>query len=942
MLLDKSSYDALNAKSLDIENLSLPQKTGSGFLNLINKSPQAGDIITIVAFALDTIRGRAIIRKKESSIIKTSHFSDSEKWEYSLINSKLAKMEAKWESLNGKLARIKTLEEGLNNLNAQFSQISTKMNGGMSNMHYQLSKELTSFNDKFHEFKADLDSKIDNTNKKLEQINHFASTFELKIKKIGHLELMQNLDNAGFRIAINPKIIESVQKEASERIYGNSKACALDKNSVLWIVTPESLPEKAGGLAEVPTEIAQNLRKIGIKAQTILPLYESVGVSRLTETDDGYEYFYGLNKPNPSRFRLLKVVDLEIPAYKDGKYKNQRVEILFKEASEDDPDSIEKIYIKNSDYFKTAHMYKSTVTADEPERFAFFSKVVYEFMKLTVDEKSQTCLRSFAPEVFARILPPDGMILNDWHGASIAALLRYKSPIEGHFGELDVHVSKKFRNMPIVNIIHNADYKGLSYENSSNMLNTLFDKYAADIYENAYTGWAMHGLWNTLTLGDNDSVCLANMGACLSDTVVPVSETYATELATQPERSGWMQHVFAERYRNCTMRGIINGWDLDSKQVNEANLKELNLLLNADKTQIASRILREVFATLEPYDKKEAFKILNDKEKDFSFKIKLLGKIKNKKLKQTIKELKNSGCFSFREYKAYTPSDSDINIFSAIRHNRLLTLDYLNSIVEYDAKHSDNKLFGVVDAKNTDVSYVNENNMDLIPVLGMASRFVSQKGIDILALTIKKLDARWDFKFQGLPRPVFVIGGQDYESGKIKKILREAKKSLGHSGKYLVCVDGFAPGSIYQAGCTHYLYPSWFEPCGSQAEAMAKGSVPIATKVGGLADMIKHNETGYLTHINEKNAIDMARQNLYYKGIDPYCDKGAFDAEKLDIMAEAYLEQIENALCDFYFNHPKYQQMVLNAMSEDFSWISCDKNGNLQGSLLKYLDEFGI
>jgi len=940
MLLNNSPFTDSNCQALDVENITYPVKLFPKPLNFLVKNTYADNITAVLALVIDAFGGKSLIRKKDSIEIGNG--------EYSILTSKLAHMEAKWEKLNAKIAesmnmtsRIKGLEEGLQNLNNQVAEANRKMNGNMYDIHYNLDKEVSGFNNKFHEFKNDFNNKINDTNTKIQTINRFASTFELKIKKIGHIELMQNLDNAGLRIEINQKTLEDIRNEASNRIYGQAKSTSLNLNSTLWIITPESLPEKAGGLAEVPTEIAQNLKKLGIKAQTILPLYETIGVSRLTETENGYEYVYGLNTSNPSRFSLTKVVELEIPAYKDGKYKNQSVEILFKEASANEPDSIEKIYIKNSDYFKTVHMYKSTVTADEPERFAFFSKVVYEFMKLTADEKSQTCLRGFNKDAFSKIIPPDGVILNDWHCASIAALVRYKAPIEGHFRELEPAVSQKLKDMTIVNIIHNADYKGLSYENSSNMLNTLFDKYATDIYENALTGWDMKGLWNVLTLGDNDSACLANMGVCLSDTVVPVSETYAKELATQPERSGWMQHVFAQRYNHGTMKGILNGWDLSSKQVNDSTISELNNLLNSDKVQICNKRLKESFGNLEFADKKEALKILNDKDKDFKSRLKALKKI-NKSLKETIKVLKKEGYTSLRKYKTYTQKDSSKHIFKTIKYNRIQTLDYLKSIIQYDAEHLENSLFGVVDAQNTDISYINNDNLDKIPILGMAARFVSQKGIDILAMTIQKLNARWEEKFQDMPRPLFLLGGQDYESGRIRNILRNAQKSIGENSKYIIYVDGFAPGSVYQAGCTHYLYPSWFEPCGSQAEAMGKGCVPIATKVGGLADMIEDNETGYLTNLSEKDVIEMAHQNLYNRGIDPHSDINAFEYEKTNIMSDSYLEQIENALCDFYYNQKKYKEIAINALNQDFSWITTDEKGRIQGSLNNYLQEFEI
>ena len=173
------------------------------------------------------------------------------------------------------------------------------------------------------------------------------------------------------------------------------------------------------------------------------------------------------------------------------------------------------------------------------------------------------------------------MILNDWHAGAIAPLLRLKAPCEAEMKELSSRAAELFKSMNLINIDHNLDYQGTSWQHTSEILNTLFDKYAYDIYEHANTGFEYDALKKVL-ITDNQ-VNLANMGACLSNKMKPVSPTYANELAEQVERSHAMQHICVVRKANGTLQGASNGWDRSVNEVSHANIAGFQNAINSDK-----------------------------------------------------------------------------------------------------------------------------------------------------------------------------------------------------------------------------------------------------------------------------------------------------------------------------------------------------------------------
>jgi starch synthase len=121
------------------------------------------------------------------------------------------------------------------------------------------------------------------------------------------------------------------------------------------------------------------------------------------------------------------------------------------------------------------------------------------------------------------------------------------------------------------------------------------------------------------------------------------------------------------------------------------------------------------------------------------------------------------------------------------------------------------------------------------PVIGMISRMVEQKGLDLIAGSAGEIPA--------LEATFIILGTGDPRYEALWRALAAA-----HPDRIGVQI-GFDEGlaHLIEGGADMFLMPSRFEPCGlNQMYSLRYGTVPIVRAVGGLADTVVDGVTGFV------------------------------------------------------------------------------------------------
>lgn len=203
---------------------------------------------------------------------------------------------------------------------------------------------------------------------------------------------------------------------------------------------------------------------------------------------------------------------------------------------------------------------------------------------------------------------------------------------------------------------------------------------------------------------------------------------------------------------------------------------------------------------------------------------------------------------------------------------------------------TDPRIFRNYDSSNIQDKYENkfglQKEMDLpvrdVPVLGLISRLVDQKGLNLISESFDEL-MKEDLQF------VVLGSGDKYYEDMFARLRGRYPHKMG----LYLGFNGILAQRIY-AGADMFIMPSKFEPCGlGQLISLRYGTIPVVRATGGLADTV----TDYNPATSSGNG---------------------FSFELYD--AQTMLKTIRRALRLYSEEPESWRRLVANAMDQDFSW----------------------
>ncbi|GBD39620.1 Alpha-maltose-1-phosphate synthase [bacterium HR37] len=139
------------------------------------------------------------------------------------------------------------------------------------------------------------------------------------------------------------------------------------------------------------------------------------------------------------------------------------------------------------------------------------------------------------------------------------------------------------------------------------------------------------------------------------------------------------------------------------------------------------------------------------------------------------------------------------------------------------------------------------------PVVSFAGRMVREKGVDVLLRAFSEV-------IKHIPEAKLILAGD----GPKRKELEAMARQLGASGN--VTFLGHIPREkleeAFSSSWVQVIPSIWEEPFGNVAlEAMARGTVVVASSAGGLKEIIEHGKTGFLV---PRGNVELLKETLLY------------------------------------------------------------------------------
>lgn len=433
-----------------------------------------------------------------------------------------------------------------------------------------------------------------------------------------------------YSVVNNPSLSE-IQNLSKKQCLGKNEWPAIDKINA-WMITAETATfMKWGGLgmiaSELPEAFNDSFGKKGEKLLVVTPMYLGDTGKKKAFLDG--DVYVGAEK---SRTEVKKIKEITVPfvgdkqalvKYKVGVYTgtfgNTGYIFLSSERffsinpHKDNPPAQDGCYVMNESGI------------NEVERFAFFSKAVYSLIKNIFEGKIK------------EITKPNALLANDWHSGALSGLMKYFTTAQKDCCLIDEKLADELKSLPIVHIAHHLGYQGWDYENTSKILNSLYENMATVVFKNAKTIKNSNPRANNVLIV-HDCYNQASCNFHLADRVVTVSKNYLEEVSKELGFGFDFRDILKIRKDHRNFFGIVNGYE---KSLISPNKEKISMI---DKyfEDFDFKFFDEEQVDVKLHNKKEFIKLISKIAADKDYKDKMIPLIDTYKFEDISKAVKDA------------------------------------------------------------------------------------------------------------------------------------------------------------------------------------------------------------------------------------------------------------------------------------------------------------
>ena len=409
---------------------------------------------------------------------------------------------------------------------------------------------------------------------------------------------------------VNNKNLQDIQNYSRKQCLGKDLWPTIDKVNG-WMISAETATfMKWGGLGVIATELPEAFNTVycaqGECLTVVTPMY--LGNTGKKKAELKNNIYFGAEHKD---INVKKIKEITVPFVGDHqalvKYK---VDVYTGHFGNTD-----YIFLGNNRFF-SINPHKNNPSAqdgcyvmnefgiNEVERFAFFSKAVYILIREICSLKVKD------------IKEPNILVANDWHSG---ALMKYFPTAQEEAGLISTVLAERLKHIPIVHIAHHLGYQGWDYDNTSKILNSLYENLTSLVFKNAKAIKNSNPrAGNVLIVSDCYNQASSNFH--LADRVVTVSKHYMEEVSKELGFGFDFRDILKMRKDHRNFFGIVNGYDKALISPNADKIDAINKYFEGFNFQVFD----ETCPQKKLENKKEFIRLISKIAKDKVYKDKVI------------------------------------------------------------------------------------------------------------------------------------------------------------------------------------------------------------------------------------------------------------------------------------------------------------------------------